>query len=180
MPKIDQIDQDAEQLYEALSHLVRVYQFRDRDSSCCEGLSVTQCYALEHVIKAVPVRVQSLASELFLDKSNASRLVDSLAKHGLVQRVPDASDGRALAITVTPDGMAIYESIRSDLVGEARNLACDLSKEARDSAIEMLRRFAKATEQRCGLEDLSRDEYLPRKCCWNSKICPSPEKSHRL
>lgn len=29
MPNIDQIDQDAEQLYEALSHLVRVYQFRD-------------------------------------------------------------------------------------------------------------------------------------------------------
>lgn len=165
MPKIDQIDQDAEQLYEALSHLVRVYQFRDRDRSCCEGLSVTQCYALEHVIKAGPVRVQSLASELFLDKSNASRLVDSLAKQGLVQRVPDASDGRAVAITVTPEGMAIYESIRSDLVGEARNLACDLSKEARDGAIEMLRRFAKATEQRCGLKDLSRDEYLPSKCC---------------
>lgn len=165
MPKNDQIDQDAEQLYEALSHLVRVYQFRDRDRSCCEGLSVTQCYALEYVIKAGPVRVQSLASELFLDKSNASRLVDSLAKQGLVRRVPDATDGRALAITVTPEGATLYESIRSDLVSEARNLACDLSKEARYGAIEMLRRFAKATEQRCGLKDPSRDEYLPSKCC---------------
>jgi len=116
------------------------------------------------VIKARPVRVQSLASELFLDKSNASRLVNSLAKQGLALRVPDATDGRALAITVTPEGMAIYESIRSDLVGEARNLAYDLSKEALDSAIEMLRRFANDTEQRCGLKDLSRDEYQPSKC----------------
>lgn len=29
----------------------------------------------------------------------------------------------------------------------------------------MLRRFAKATEQRCGLKDLRREEYLPSKCC---------------
>lgn len=165
MPKNDQIDLDAEQLYEALSHLVRVYQFRDRDRICCEGLSVTQCYALEHVIKAGPVRVQSLASELFLDKSNASRLVDSLAKQGLVRRVPDATDGRALAITVTQEGTDLYENIRSDLVSEARNLEFELSKEARDGAIEMLRRFANATEQRCGLKDLSRDEHLPSKCC---------------
>ncbi|WP_443692587.1 hypothetical protein ACRZ5O_33460 [Pseudomonas protegens] len=61
--------------------------------------------------------------------------------------------------------MAIYESIRLDLVGEARNLARDLSKEARDSAIEMLRRFAKTIEQRCGLKDLSHGEYLQSKCC---------------
>ena len=84
MPKIDQIDQDAEQLYKALSHLVRVYQFRQRNRSGCEGLSVTHLYALEHLIKAGPVRVQSLVSALFLDKSNASRLVDSLANQGLV------------------------------------------------------------------------------------------------
>lgn len=29
----------------------------------------------------------------------------------------------------------------------------------------MLRRFAKATEQRYGLKDLSRDKYLSSKCC---------------
>jgi MarR family 2-MHQ and catechol resistance regulon transcriptional repressor len=165
MPQVEQIDQDAEQLYEALSHLVRVYQFRDRDRSCCKSLSVTQCYALEHVINAGPARVQSLATELFLDKSNASRLVNSLVKDGLVCRVPDATDGRAVAITATLKGEAIYESIRSDLVGEARNLSRDLSKEARDGAIKMFRRFAKATEQRCGLKDISHDEYSPRQCC---------------
>lgn len=152
MPDTDQLDQDAEELYEALSYLVRVYQFRDRDRSCCEGLSVTQCYALEHVIKAGPVRIQALAAALFIDKSNASRLVDTLEKQGLVRRVQDPQDGRAVAITVTAEGVSVYMQIRTELVGDARRLSSDLSKEARDGAIEMLRRFAMATEQRCGLK----------------------------
>ncbi|HFN5283490.1 TPA: MarR family winged helix-turn-helix transcriptional regulator [Pseudomonas aeruginosa] len=165
MPKIDEVDQDAEELYEALSHLVRVYQFRDRDRSCCGGLSVTQCYALEHVIKSGPVRVQSLAIELFLDKSNASRLVDSLGKQGLVRRIPDVTDGRAVAISATPKGLAVYERIRSDLVGEARHLSSDLSTEARNGAIKLLRRFANATEQRCGLKAPENDECQSFKGC---------------
>lgn len=33
--KTDQLTQDAEDLYEALNQLVRVYQFRDRDRICC-------------------------------------------------------------------------------------------------------------------------------------------------
>jgi hypothetical protein len=38
---------DAETFHAALSELVRVYQFRDRDRICCHDVSVTQCYALE-------------------------------------------------------------------------------------------------------------------------------------
>ena len=35
---------DAETLHAALSELVRVYQFRDRDRICCHDISVTQCW----------------------------------------------------------------------------------------------------------------------------------------
>ena len=38
---------DSRSFYEALSELLRVYQFRDRDRICCYDVSITQCYALE-------------------------------------------------------------------------------------------------------------------------------------
>ena len=44
-------DATAEELHAALSALIRVYQFRDRDRICCHDVSVTQCYALEALVK---------------------------------------------------------------------------------------------------------------------------------
>jgi hypothetical protein len=41
------LDRDTRDLYAALSDLVRLYQFRDRDTICCHDISVTQCYALQ-------------------------------------------------------------------------------------------------------------------------------------
>jgi hypothetical protein len=49
------LDRDAALLYEALSDLLRVYQFRDRDRICCHDISVTQCYALESLVREGPL-----------------------------------------------------------------------------------------------------------------------------
>lgn len=65
--KKDQLSQDAEDLYEALNQLVRVYQFRDRDRICCYDVSVTQCYAVETLVKKGALRLHVLAEEMFLD-----------------------------------------------------------------------------------------------------------------
>ncbi len=87
--RTDDLSQDAEALYEALNQLVRVYQFRDRDRICCYDVSVTQCYAVETLVKQGPLRLQALAEEMFLDKSTASRVVDTLERKGYVSRVED-------------------------------------------------------------------------------------------
>ena len=65
---------DAAELYDALAALVRVYQFRDRDRICCHDVSVTQCYAMEALLKIGPCSLNALAAELYLDKSTASRV----------------------------------------------------------------------------------------------------------
>src|SRR4026208_275729 len=63
--------------HEALAALVRVYQFRDRDRICCHDVSVTQCYALEALIRRGELTLNELARELYLDKSTASRVGDA-------------------------------------------------------------------------------------------------------
>ena len=149
--KTDQLTQDAEDLYEALNQLVRVYQFRDRDRICCYDVSVTQCYAVETLIKQGALRLQVLAEEMFLDKSTASRVIDALERKGYVSRVEDDEDRRAVKIQATQAGRELYEKIRGDLIAEERAMIENLSVEARQGALSVLRQITRATEVRCGL-----------------------------
>lgn len=149
--KNDQLTKDSEDLYEALNQLVRVYQFRDRDRICCHDVSVTQCYAVETLVKKGALRLQVLAEEMYLDKSTASRVIDTLERKGYVSRVEDDEDRRAVRIQATEAGRELYEKIRADLIAEERAMIENLSAEARQGALSLLRQITRATEIRCGL-----------------------------
>src|SRR3954471_23146414 len=95
------LDRDAADLHTAVSDLVRVYQFRDRDRICCHDVSVTQCYALEAVIRRGPITLGEVAAELYLDKSTASRVVGTLERKRYVTRSPHPTDGRAVLVKPT-------------------------------------------------------------------------------
>ncbi len=149
--KNDQMTQDSEDLYEALNQLVRVHQFRDRDRICCYDVSVTQCYAVETLVKRGALRLQVLAEEMFLDKSTASRVIDTLERKGYVSRVEDDEDRRAVRIQATDAGRELYAKIRADLIAEERTMIENLSPEVRQGALSLLRQITRATEIRCGL-----------------------------
>ena len=145
------LEQDAAALHAAVSDLVRVYQFRDRDRICCHDISVTQCYALEALIRRGPSGLNELAAELYLDKSTASRVVAALERKRYVGRSPHPQDGRAIVLTVTGAGRRLYERIRADLIGEARLLLEDFEPEVREGAARLLLRLARAAAGRSGV-----------------------------
>ena len=74
------LDQDAKALHAAVSDLVRVYQFRDRDKICCYDISITQCYALESLVRQGQMQMNELAAVLNLDKRTTSRVIDALER----------------------------------------------------------------------------------------------------
>lgn len=150
MPAGDLLTRDAEDLHEALNDLIRVYQFRDRGHICCYDVSVTQCYALETLVKQGSLRLQSLAEEMYLDKSTASRVVNALERKGYVVRVEDAEDRRAIRVQSTAAGKELYRAIRSDLVAEERTMIESLSPEVRQASLTLIRQLARAAEARCG------------------------------
>jgi len=143
--------QDAERLYAALSELVRVYQFRDRDTICCYDVSVTQCYAIEALLRRGPSGLNDLAAELYLDKSTASRVVATLERKGYVRRARHPGDGRAVVLTVTSAGRTLHDRIRKDLLEEERKLLADFEPEVRKAAPRLLLRLARAAASRSGL-----------------------------
>lgn len=50
------------------------------------------------------LRMQDLSERVTLSRSRVSRLVDDLAREGLVERRPDPDDGRATLACLTPSG----------------------------------------------------------------------------
>jgi MarR family transcriptional regulator, 2-MHQ and catechol-resistance regulon repressor len=145
------LEQDAENLYAALSELVRVYQFRDRDTICCYDVSVTQCYAIEALLRRGPSGLNELAAELYLDKSTTSRVVATLERKGYVTRASHPEDRRAVVLSVTSAGRRLHDRIRRDLVEEERKLLADFEPEVRKAAPQLLARLARAAASRSGL-----------------------------
>jgi MarR family 2-MHQ and catechol resistance regulon transcriptional repressor len=149
--RADRLDEDAEALHAALNELVRVYQFRDRDRICCHDVSVTQCYAIEALVRRGPSGLNDLAAELYLEKSTASRVVAALERKGYVTRSAHPEDGRAIVLSVTPAGRRLHDRIRRELVNEARELLRDFEPEVRDGAARLILRLARAAASRSGV-----------------------------
>jgi len=140
--------QDARRLQQAVAHLVRVYQFRDRDRICCHDISVTQCYALEALAEHGPMRSQNLAELLRLDKSTTTRVVDALQRKAYVARRTDPDDARAVSLSLTRAGEALYRRINADLVAQQAELIGDLDPALRAASAEVIERLARAAEAR--------------------------------
>jgi DNA-binding MarR family transcriptional regulator len=62
-------------------------------------------------------RLTDLAEQAQVPKQTASLLVAALEKEGLVERVPDPTDGRARLIRFTPKGRAASERAREVVMG---------------------------------------------------------------
>lgn len=139
---------DALALQDALTDLIRVVQFRDRDRACCYELSVSQCYALRAVVQDGPLSVNDLAGALVLDKSSASRLARGLVEGGLVRRIADPDDARAVHLEATAAGRALHERIAQDLAREYGSLLADFSDAERARVVEAVRRLAGAVARR--------------------------------
>jgi MarR family 2-MHQ and catechol resistance regulon transcriptional repressor len=142
------LQRDARALEAALSELMQVYQFRDRERICCHDISVTQCHALEVLVEHGPMRLGQLSARLFLDKSTTSRVVHTLIKKGYVEQRPETEDRRATALITTRRGRELSLRIKRDLLAEQQALLADLAPEIRVGAIEVLRRLAKAADAR--------------------------------
>lgn len=161
------LDQDARALHAAVSDLVRVYQFRDRDKICCYDVSVTQCNAMETLIQRGPMQMNELAAAMYLDKSTTSRVIDALERKKYVERIPSTTDGRAVALRVTRTGKSLNQKIHADLIAQQKELLRDLDPQLRATVADVIQRLAKAAEMR----------FISGASCGPQVGCCPPNKS---
>ena len=136
--------EDAHRLSEALTDLVRVVQFRDRDRACCYDISVSQCHALKAAADGGPLTVNELAGQLYLDKSTASRVANALVDKGYLARERDAEDGRVVRLAVSEAGSALCARIEDDLASEYAELLGDFDPEIRAAITRLVARLGRS------------------------------------
>jgi DNA-binding MarR family transcriptional regulator len=142
------LDRDSLALYQALTHLVRVYQFRDREQICFRGISVTQCYALTALVWHGPMTLNELAKHLYLDKSTVSRVVDTMELKGIARRRPHRDSRRAIELSPTAKGRQLHSTIQKDMIKRERELITEFDAEIRKAVIDVIRRLAVQAEER--------------------------------
>jgi MarR family transcriptional regulator, lower aerobic nicotinate degradation pathway regulator len=83
-----------------------------------------------------------LARLLELDKSSVTGLVDRAEKRGLVERVPDPDDGRAVRIKLTRGGRALVTRGAAEVEAEIETVAARLTGPQRRQLADLLSRIA--------------------------------------
>lgn len=136
------IDEDAKALQKALTDMVRVYQFRDRDAICCYDVSPGQSHALERLATEGPMTMNDLAASLFLEKSSASRLADGLERKEYLTRKPHPEDARFVHLELTRRGRALFRQIERDLLAERIEILTGLTPQERQVVIDAVAKLA--------------------------------------
>jgi DNA-binding MarR family transcriptional regulator len=106
-------------------------------TSTGEGLTPTQYSVLSLVRMRGPLGLAELTDLEGLNPTMLSRIVRKLDEDGLIERLPNPTDLRAVRIAVTPSGELVQERIRarrtsvlSDCLGRLSNSTVDLLLEA--------------------------------------------------
>jgi DNA-binding MarR family transcriptional regulator len=122
-------------LHQAVVHLAKRYQFRDRNHTCAYGISVSQCYALEALYTHETLNMNALATELGVTVSSASRIVDQLVAKGFVQRQTSQSDRRVCKVHATDAGRQLVDNILSGLLTREQDILQRIPTASRDHVI---------------------------------------------
>lgn len=139
---------DARDLRDALSELIRVYSFRDRDRLCCYDLSVTQSNALEIVVQRGPLTLNELAAALYIDKSTTSRVVTGLEAKGYATRRENPESRRSILIEATRAGLELQRRVERDLLQEDMRILEDVEPEVLQAAARLVGQLARAAAAR--------------------------------
>ena len=127
--------------YDSLTALLRLYQFRNRNQIKMSGVTASQAYVLDSIARLGPSWISRIAAELHLDKSTASRLVDSLEKSGMVDRKPDPENHRAAVVHLTAAGRTKHEQMTRLIKAEYQSILADVPSDAVARMISVLERI---------------------------------------
>ena len=85
--------------------------YYQNNSSCCNGISLSQCHALMEIEQKKDISVTEVSDALMLNKSTISRTVDGLVNIGLLNREIPKEDRRTAVLNLTDTGKKVCNDI---------------------------------------------------------------------
>src|SRR4051794_21634242 len=99
-----------------------------------------------------PQAVGTLAQQLGVNPSNATRVCDRLQRLDLVRRSRSDSDGRAVHVTIPPAGRQVVDAVTAHRRREVTAVLRELSPDQVDSVVAALTAFTRAAHERAEVE----------------------------
>src|SRR5688572_15961466 len=111
-----------------------------------EGLSVPQYELLEPLRRLSEAAVGELADAAGVAPPTATRMLDCLARDGLIERRHSETDRRAVLITLTPSGRTAVEAAHDQVNAFRRRVFEALEPAEREHAAALLTRLTTVLE----------------------------------
>lgn len=132
----------AARLRDAITRLNR----RVRQARPVGDLTVTQLSALTSLRLAGALTPRELADIERVQPPTMTKIVAKLEERGLVRRVPHATDGRQVILSVTDEGLLVLAGVERARDGWLASRLAELSQDDRDTlqrAAEILQQMAR-------------------------------------
>lgn len=136
----------AMELQQAVSGLVKKFQFRDRNETVAYGLSVSQAYVLRALSELGPLTMGGLAAEMRLSVSTMTRVVAQLDRKSLVRRTSDARDGRVCRVALSGRGQSQWQRIEDELVAADLAVLQTIPSAERETVIRAIGKLSAAID----------------------------------
>ena len=108
------------QILEGLSAVTRLLARASGGPDDGPPMTSTQRLALFETVIGGPLRLSELAERMGITAPTASRAVDGLVDLGLLERLPDPADRRAVRIDVTEQGRVDVETRKARVAAAKR------------------------------------------------------------
>jgi DNA-binding MarR family transcriptional regulator len=131
-------------LLDAMSRVIRHLTRLSGGPDDGPAMTATQRLALIETLEAEPIRLSDLSERLGVSPPTASRAVDALVDRGLLERVPDTSDRRAVRISLTRSGRESVEARKARVLEAFRPAARGLATADQEQLIALLDELAEA------------------------------------
>lgn len=105
-----------------------------------------QFRALRTICTSGPIRLSALAESLGIAPRSATEVVDALQQRGLVERVPDPADRRAIGVVPTSAGREAEAAIEAARADEAESYLAGLDDADRTELERLLTKVAEDVE----------------------------------
>jgi DNA-binding MarR family transcriptional regulator len=135
---------DTRRILEALSAVTRQLARASGGPEDGPPMTSTQRLALFETAIEGPLRLSELAGRMGITAPTASRAVDGLVEIGLLERLPDPEDRRAVRIDLTDRGRHDVEERKARVTAALEPAAAALSERDRARLAALLARLADA------------------------------------
>ncbi|WP_042412532.1 MarR family winged helix-turn-helix transcriptional regulator [Streptacidiphilus anmyonensis] len=147
MPEDSAPDSAPAELYDQLQYQVAIFARRVEQARIGalgeqrNSMDRAAFLLLNRLDRSGPVGVKALAQAMGIDSSTVTRQVAPLVDCGLVDRVPNPDDGRAVLLELSDQGRRRLEEVRSSRQELMRVLLADWPAGDRETFVELLTRF---------------------------------------